>query len=248
MKTIGATFGIIAVLVASYSFSGGNEAKKGSEYRVARLKQSMKIDGNWDKPQWKKVKAIDISNYMGDLPAFKPVAQAKMMYNNENLYVIFHVQDRYVRCITKDFFGPVWEDAAVEFFFAPDSSLPEQYFNLEINCGGTPLMHYNIIPRKEPRRVDLDDLKQVEIAHTLPQIIDPEMTEPVTWTLEYRIPLAILDKYSHVSHPGKGVKWRANFYKIAGNNSNHHYITWSFVDNPVPDFHLPKFFGTLIFE
>jgi hypothetical protein len=248
MKTIISTFSIIAFFVSVCSFSEGTLAKKDYVYHVARLKGPIKIDANWDKPQWQNVQAVDISNFMGDIPAFKPVAQAKMMYSNENLYVIFHVQDRYVRCITKEFFGPVWEDAAVEFFFAPDQDHPELYFNLEINCGGTPLMNYNLVPRKESRKVELNDLKQVEIAHTLPQFIDPEIKEPVTWTLEYRIPLSILQKYSHVSAPGKGVQWRANFYKIAENNSNHHYITWSFVDNEKPDFHLPRFFGKLIFD
>jgi hypothetical protein len=236
------------LLTTVFSFSKENGTEKGSVYAVARLNQPMKIDANWDKVEWKNVKPVDISNYMGDIPAFKPVAQAKMMYNDQNLYVIFHVQDRYVRCLTKEFFGPVWQDAAVEFFFAPDAESPEKYFNLEINCGGTPLMHYNLVPRKESRKVELEDLKQVEIAHTLPQIIDPEITDPVTWTLEYRIPLSILEKYAHVTHPGKGVQWKANFYKIAENNSNHHYITWSVVENSKPDFHLPKFFGTLRFE
>ena len=54
---------------------------------------------------------------MGTIPEFRPAVKAKMTYDDENLYVIFRVQDRYVRCITKDFNGPVWEDSCVEFFF-----------------------------------------------------------------------------------------------------------------------------------
>ncbi len=53
----------------------------------------MKIDGNWDKPQWKNIKAIEINNYMGNTPSFKPTVQAKMMYDDKNLYVIFQVND-----------------------------------------------------------------------------------------------------------------------------------------------------------
>jgi hypothetical protein len=109
-------------------------------------------------------------------------------------------------------------------------------------------MHYNIVPRKESKHLEAGDLKKIEIAHTLPQIVDPELTEPVTWTLEYRIPLAMLQKYAPVTKPAKGVQWRANFYKIAENNSNPHYLTWSLVENRIPDFHLPAFFGTITFE
>jgi hypothetical protein len=218
-----------------------------SVYNVHMLNHSMKIDGDWHKKQWQNIDAVEITNYMGTIPGFHPKVKAKMMYDAENLYVIFCVQDRFVRCITKDYNGPVWEDSCVEFFFAPDTDLPERYFNLEINCGGTPLMPYNIIPNLDINMLPVDDIKMVEIAHSLPQLIDPEITERVVWTVEYRIPLILIEKYSKLTSPKPGVSWRANFYKIAENSSNPHYMTWSVVDNIQPDFHLPKFFGLLNF-
>ncbi len=219
-----------------------------SVYEVLRLNKSIKINADWDKPEWQKSKAILIENYMGSKPKFHPAVQAKMMYDDENLYVIFQVKDRHVRCITKDINGPVWEDSCVEFFFSPDTSFPEKYFNLEINCGGTALMHYNVIAGKDITELETNDIEKIEIAHSLPQIIDPEITEPVTWTIEYRIPLALLEKYSHVTYPKSGINWKANFYKIAENSSNPHYLTWSVVNNEIPDFHLPQFFGLLKFQ
>ncbi|MFC2116505.1 carbohydrate-binding family 9-like protein [Bacteroidota bacterium] len=217
-------------------------------YKVFRLRQSMKIDGDWEKSQWQKIKDVVINNHMGDLPGFLPDVKAKMMYDDENLYVIFLVKDRYVRCITKNINGPVWEDACVEFFFSPDTGFPERYFNLEINCGGTPLMHYNVIPGKDITMLEINDIELVEVAHSLPLIIDPEITDPVTWTIEYRIPVVMLKKYSQITRPEPGISWKANFYKIAENSSNPHYLTWSVVDNPIPDFHLPQFFGQLNFQ
>lgn len=260
MQNIISKLSIAALLMLLFSCSGGKgtkndtsstediSTKKGSIYNVARLNQPITIDANWNKAQWQDIQSIEISNYMGEIPQFRPVTHAKMMYDNDNIYVIFQVKDRYVRCTTNEINGPVWEDSAVEFFFAPDSKMPERYFNLETNCGGTPLFHYNLIPRKESKRADPDDIKRIEIAHSLPQLINPEMTDPVTWTLEYRIPFSLLEKYSEVSRPEAGVKWRANFYKIAENNSNPHYITWSVVENDKPNFHLPQFFGYLNFE
>jgi hypothetical protein len=229
-------------------FSTKAEAQDTSVYKVAMAKKPLKIDAKWDKKEWKKVVPADIVNYMGKVPEFKPEAQVKMMYDKDNIYLIFKVKDRNVRCITNKINGPVWQDSAVEFFFAPDGASPLLYFNLETNCGGTPLLHYNVIPRRESKRLTEEEIKQIEIAHSLPEITDPEIKEPVTWTLEYRIPLSLLEKYSKVSRPGKGVEWRANFYKIAENSSNPHYITWSKIDKPKPDFHVPQSFGKLIFE
>lgn len=235
-------------MIMTGSFSKPQEPKDLYVYNVVRLNKSLTIDANWDKSQWQKVKSVEIKNLMGDKPKFIPSAQAKMMYDDKNVYVIFRVMDQYVRCIEQDYNGPVWGDSCVEFFFAPDSNLPLRYFNLEINCGGIALMHYNIVPRKEYKKLDAEEIKQIEIAHSLPQKVDPEMTDPVNWTIEYRIPLRILENYSSITHPAKGIIWRANFYKIADKTSNPHYMTWSYIGNIKPDFHLPQFFGMLKFN
>ncbi len=219
-----------------------------SEYDVIKPDHPVLIDSNWGKRPWKHIQAIDIKNRMGEEPLFTPNAQAKMMYDDNNLYVIFRVRDKYVRCRITEYNGPVYDEPAVEFFFSPDPEFPGRYFNLEINCGGTPLMHYNDYDKKEKQLLDVEDIKKVEIAHSLPRIVDPEIPVPVTWTIEYRIPLEMLEKYATVVHPQPGIEWRANFYKIAEKGTNVHFLTWSEVDNPVPNFHLPQFFGTLVFK
>ncbi len=217
-------------------------------YAVNRLTLPIKIDADWTKLQWKNINPADLTSYMGDVPDFQPMVQAKMMYDHNNLYVIFLVKDRFIRCVTKDINGPVWQDSCVEFFFAPDKNFPERYFNLEINCGGTPLMHYSRVARTDTQVIDPVDISMVEIAHTLPQIVDPEIKEEISWSVEYRIPLLMLEKYARITYPVPGVEWRANFYKIAENNSNPHYITWSEVINEKPNFHLPRYFGILKFQ
>lgn len=77
----------------------------------------MKIDGNWNKAQWRLVKAVELTNFMGQIPPFRPTVQAKMMYDEDNVYVIFRVRDRYVRSVIEEYNGPVSTEACVEFFF-----------------------------------------------------------------------------------------------------------------------------------
>ncbi|MDR2887485.1 MAG: carbohydrate-binding family 9-like protein [Bacteroidales bacterium] len=222
-------------------------------YEVVKTKQPVKIDANWDKKQWKNVKPVTVTYYIReetDRPVFRPNVQAKMVYDKDNIYVIFRVEDKYVRCITDKINGPVWKDSAVEFFFAPDTEKPLHYFNLETNCGGTALMqfHVNVDGKRESKRLAEEEIRQVEIAHSLPSIIDPEITENITWTIEYCIPVALLQKHSPITAPAKGVEWKANFYKIAEINSNPHHIAWSRIDHPRPNFHIPEAFGKLIFK
>jgi hypothetical protein len=211
-------------------------------YPVKRLEGTIAIDGNWNKKAWQNVQPLRITHDIINIPTFHPETEVKMCYDTANLYVIFLVHDRFVRSLTTQLGGPVWKDAAVEFFFCTDTTRPDRYFNLEINCGGTPLLGYNSV------RPTADDIRLIEIAHSMPQVVDPEVAGPIDWTIEYRIPLAMLATYGGMTRPARGVTWKANFCKIAENNSNPHHMTWSPIDDPHPNFHMPQFFGRLQFE
>jgi hypothetical protein len=222
-------------------------------YVVRKAKKPVMIDGNWDKSDWRTVKAIRIDNFLGKVPSFKPTVQAKMMYDRHNIYVIFKVNDCFVRNVVEEYNGPVSGDACVEFFFAPNNKQPDRYFNLEINAGGTPKMAYHIFQQTGYQNVSIEDLREIEIAHSLPKKVDPEIEIPVSWTVEYKIPISILEKYGSVIAPGRGVIWRANFYKTSSKSSNPHWMTWSAITDTTTRvklgrFHQPDFFGQLNFK
>jgi hypothetical protein len=71
--------------------------------------------------------------------------------------------------------------------------------------------------------------------------IDPELAKPTTWTLEYKIPFSLLERFGRLERPKPGVTWRGNFYKCADDTSHPHWLTWSPVTNAKPSFHLPKY-------
>jgi hypothetical protein len=216
-------------------------------YEIHKITEPITLDANWDKEVWKNVPALNVALYMGDEPKHQPKTQAKLLYDDQAVYVIFRVEDQYVRAVAQKTQDSVCRDSCVEFFFTPDKNLQDYYFNVEMNSGGTFLFHYNPEPWKN-RPMELADCQQVQVAHTLPKIIDPEITEPTIWCVEYRMPFDILEKYSSVTKPVPGVIWRANFYKCADQTSQPHWLTWNKVDNPSPNFHLPQFFGTVIFK
>ncbi|RKD89824.1 carbohydrate-binding family 9-like protein [Mangrovibacterium diazotrophicum] len=218
------------------------------EYKVKKIESPLTVDGDWDKEVWQRAESLTLDHHMGDILKFRPTVEAKLLYDSTSLYVIFKVNDQFVKCRTTEPNGPVWTDSCAEFFFAPNLSVPERYFNLEVNCGGTPLMFYNLVPRKDFTVVDADELAKLEIAHSLPKSIEEEISEPIQWTLEYRLPLDLISRYAEIEKPKSGVIWNANFYKIADETSNPHYLTWNPVQKAEPDFHLPEFFGKLLFE
>ncbi|MES3017059.1 MAG: carbohydrate-binding family 9-like protein [Bacteroidota bacterium] len=234
---------LLAVILASvYTVQGQAVKAELPVYQVERLMQPISGVQKWKGSEWRHITPVKINNYMGKLPSFIPSAEAKMMYDDENLYVMYRVKDKFVSSKIVAINGAVFNESAVEFFFSPDTTAPKTFFNLEINAGGTPLLGYRA---KKP---SVEDIQKIVIQHSLPQVVDPEITKKVTWTIFVKIPIDMLAKYANVTRPEKGVAWRANFYKIAEKTSNIHFITWSRIYNEKPNFHLPQFFGRLVFN
>ena len=217
-------------------------------YEVLPCKKEIKIDADWNKPVWKESRAIKLENYMGEKPEHFPAVEMKMRYDNNNIYVIFKVDDRYVRAIAKETNGRVWEDSCVEFFFTPGPDTRSGYFNLETNCIGTFLLQYHNRIANNDGFVSSKHNKGIEIKSSIDFSVEEEYTDPLTWYLEYRLPVEFLKYYLPFEQPAPGVKWRANFYKCGDKTSHPHWLTWAPVDFPQPKFHLPEFFGTIVFR
>lgn len=216
-------------------------------YCVQRLVRDVQIDARWDKHPWIEISPLLLDHYMGGQPDHFPDVRAKLAYDDDALYVIFQVEDSYVCARKGSYQEQVCEDSCVEFFFTPGGDISYGYFNLEVNCGGTALFHHQMRRQVADVPVSVEDFSQVQIAHTLPKIVEPEITKSTTWVVEYSLPFVILAKYAPFTQPDSGVVWRANFYKCADQSSHPHWLTWAPVGLILPDFHRPEYFGRLVF-
>lgn len=228
------------------------ESSETSMYKQAvirRAAEPITIDAEWDKPAWNMVEPITLNLVMGQEPAHKPLTQVKLAWDDDFVYVIFRVEDHYVRAVATEHQQMVCQDSCVEFFFTPGNDISKGYFNLEVNCIGTMLMYHQIARGQNRQVVDVADLQSIQVATSLlkGQLIDPEIHRSTIWTVEYAVPLQMLARYAPVSTPENGTVWRANFYKCADKTSRPHWLTWSKIPLPNPDFHQPSYFGSLEF-
>ncbi len=235
---------LLLTIFSSLSFS----QEDGMIYKIKRIDKDISIDGKWDKNIWTDVEAIQLSNYMGSKPEHFPTVYAKLVYSDTDLYVIFKVIDQYVKSIAEEYQGKVYEDSCVEFFFTPADNSSKGYFNLETNCGGVQLFYFNSKDEILSSDIKNEDHQKLTVAHSLPKFNNPEIKKNVTWYIEYKIPFEVISKYYKTGNPKSKTVWRGNFYKCADETSHPHWLTWNKVDNPTPNFHLPQYFGTLIFE
>lgn len=219
-------------------------------YKVARAQAAVAFDSSWDGEFWKSVEPLELKHFMGAKPEHFPQVQAKLAYDDRAVYAIFRVHDRYVRAVAQKHQDAVYKDSCVEFFFTPHTDIEQGYFNLEMNCGGTMLLHYQRTPRQNAVPLSETDLARIDVAHSLPKIVDPEITDATEWTVAYRLPVEMFSRYfpTGLQQPVSGATWRANFYKCADDTSHPHWLTWSPVTFERPDFHRPQSFGSLVFE
>lgn len=218
-------------------------------YTVSRAGRRPELRGLWDGPAWRRVPSLAVTCFRPEGSAHRPVTQVKLVYDRNGIYGLFQVRDTYVRCVRTRFQDAVYKDSCVEFFVQPR---PESgYFNFEFNCGGALLASYITDPARVPGgfnnfvRLTDADARRLRIHHSLPAVIEPELTEEIIWTVEFFIPFALLEAHVGPVAIEKGAAWRANFYKCADDSSHPHWGAWSPVDEL--NFHLPRCFGTLVF-
>ncbi len=221
------------------------------EYSIHRAVEQPSLTGQWLEPAWRNVPVATLRHFVKRSSSHHPQVEAKLTYTPESLYVFFRVHDRYVRCVQTEYQSGVCRDSCVELFIQPQPD--KGYFNFEINCGGTMLLYYIEDPRKGPNgfqkstMVPWDLAKSVQIFHSMPAVVDPEITEPVEWTLEYRIPLALFATYVGARGELSGKQWRGNLYKCADQTSHPHWASWAPLGENL-NFHVPECFAPMRFQ
>ena len=198
---------------------------------------------DWDSALWQSADTLNIAHYRWEDSGHHPRTQARVLYDDRFLAVIFRVEDRYVRAVAEKFQDSVCLDSCAEFFVAP---LPdsEAYFNFEVNCGGTMLLHRcpSTVEREAGEgtvNVSAADGLTIAIAHSLPHIVEPEIAEPTTWTVEYHVPFSLFASYFGADTPTSGTRWKGNFYKCGDLTSHPHWGSWAPVHTEKPSFHQP---------
>ena len=208
-----------------------------------------RAEPNWLSPIWGRADELELAHFRPEGSDHRPRTLARLLHTADGIHGIFQVRDRYVRCVRTNYFDEVWKDSCVEFFAQPKGD--RGYFNLEFNCGGAHLCSYISNPERTPTgfkefvKLPPGMGETIQVRSSLPTRIEPEITDPVVWTLAFYVPLAVFESYVGPLDPVSGQVWRGNFHKCADESSHPHWATWSPLDGL--NFHRPSCFGTLRF-
>jgi hypothetical protein len=220
-----------------------------NQYAVQWAEMLPDLATDWDGDAWKGAETAELNHFRPEGSAHRPRARARLLHGVAGVRGIFEVHDQFVRSTRVNYMDEVWKDSCVEFFMQPKAGAG--YFNLEMNAGGTHLCLYIEDPERAPdgfkkfTRLPPEVGRRIQVKSSLPKIVDPEITEPVRWQINFLMPFKVLEEYVGPLGEVRGQDWRGNFYKCADEGSHPHWGSWSPVD--VFNFHTPRCFGALYF-
>ena len=184
--------------------------------------------------------ANDIAAVSWQAFPYRPSAQFKIAHTVDSLLLLYQVKEKHVKAEYRNTNDPVYRDSCVEFFLSFDGN---NYYNLEFNCLGTALIGYGNANKADRRRLANSTIEQLKSFSSIKaKTIASGDTE---WRLLLNIPFTVFDADTIDSLAG--VRCTGNFYKCGDELPLPHFVSWNPIDHPTPNFHLPRFFGQLLF-
>lgn len=177
-----------------------------------------------------------------ELFPYAPEAGFQVAHNGEYLFIHFVVNEKYTMSRITEDNGEVWTDSCVEFFLALDDS---GYYNFEFTPIGKMLLAFRKErPAATPATTGI--LNSIRRFPSLGNVHFGEKQLGHPWELTVGIPATALFKHNLKSW--QGVEARVNVYKCGDKLTLPHYLSWSPVDTPRPDFHVARCFRNAYFE
>ena len=171
---------------------------------------------------------------------YAPLCSGRVARTKDALVVDFRVSGLDLRAQNTEDNGRQWEDSCVEVFIKD----PEKadYYNFEINALGKVLACYGPVREGRTRRPQEQMEQILRFGHLEGGPLDKDGIQ--TWRVGVVIPFELIGIHpDNLPH-----SIRANFYKCGDKTAHPHYVSWSPIGTPKPDFHRPDFFGELILK
>jgi esterase/lipase superfamily enzyme len=214
-------------------------------YDIYRAPSPIVIDARLDEPAWQKAPPAGEFHFNRWKQGEKEPTVAKMLWDDENLYVSYFCHDRHISAYVRERHGPVSKDDCVEIFLSPNPDKLANYYTFEINAIGAMLNRCRTDWWKGPPTWEPDGVRYRTSYHGLPA--KDESPDDRHWTVEMAIPLRNFAGDAAHTPPRDGDLWRLNLNRTGG-ITNPQSSTWSPLPAPATSFHTPSAFGWVRFR
>lgn len=166
--------------------------------------------------------------------SYSPDVTVYIASSDTALCLLYKVKEEHVLGAVLENNGPVWEDSCVETFIK--DPVGDGYYNIEVTCIATKLAAHRL-SRTEFELFDAESISRIRCFSTLPHTQTDLSNKE--WMVGEIIPFASLG----LEKAPESLK--VNFYKCGDKCRQPHFLSWSPIDLPTPNFHCPEFFGEI---
>ncbi len=216
------------------------------EYTIYRAGTPITIDGRLDEPCWSAAPDVGAFVFPWWTEGKKEQTVAKLLWDDENLYVSFVCEDAYIWAEYTQRDDPVSRDDCVEVFTAPDPDRPRSYFNIEMNVLGIFLDQFHPEGPGVPVKEEWNG-EDIRIATSIVGTLNDDSDTDEYWILEVAIPFRNFAGAAKHAPPVPGDVWRLGLNRCGG-KTNPQYSQWSASGTEEPQFHSPNDFGRVTFS
>jgi len=215
---------------------------------IPRAQGAITVDGALDEADWSAAAPLsDFSCFLNQRGRPTRPTQARLRWDDTNLYVGFTAEDPDVWSTIAERDGPLWEGEVVEVYVDPDGD-GRNYKEFEVNPLNT-VIDLNIAQAVAGNPGDVAAAARWNAAGLQTRVRVEGTTENRTdrdrsWTCEMAIPLANFADQATVP-PQVGDTWRLQLYRIErpAEPAQPEFSSWS----PTDTFHDPARFGFVTF-
>jgi hypothetical protein len=219
-----------------------------AEALCLRADSPITIDGKLDEPAWRSAAPMGRFSCYGTKRGYPEYnTTARLLWDDENLYVGFRATDPDIWSEITDRDGPLWEGEVLEVYVDPDGD-GRDYKEFEVNPLNA-VIDLNIEREEDGRVPDWKSYAQWDAegwrtAVTVDGDLADRENEDRKWIVEMAIPFANFPSAAN-RPPQIGDTWRVQLYRIDRSNTleKPEYSGWS----PTDTFHRPSQFGFLTF-
>lgn len=140
----------------------------------------------------------------------------------------------------------VYKDSALEAFFQLNPEHNNGYINLELNSAGVLRAQFGET-RDEREFFTSEQMEKCVIEHGRNQDVQNQNIQNHDyWWVQILLPFSVMEDFYGKIDLTEGTRLRCNFFKLAEAAEIEHYASYSPIEHPVPNFHLPEFFAEAV--
>jgi hypothetical protein len=223
------------------------------KYQVRKVTKALKIDGKLDDAAWKDAPSTGVFvNTLTGAPS-EPKTEAKMLWDNDNLYLAFENVDTDVWSTLTKRDDKLWTQEVVEIMIDADKN-GKTYVEFQVAPNGTIFDSYLPEWRKyendlDPKRKQFDWTSKIKASVRVLGTLNKRDDQDKGWVAEIAIPLADvngLNKEGVKVPPKVGDSWRLNMYRWDAPEGKPQ-IASGWAPPLTNDFHALDKFGEIVF-